>query len=41
VRRFEPGIGQHSDPARRQVHIDEEFHAMTSITSRSSARHAA
>jgi len=32
---------QHADPARRQVHIDKQLHAVASVTSRPSARHAA
>ncbi len=38
---LDTGIGQCRDPARRQVHIDEQFHAVASMTSRSSERHAA
>ena len=35
------GLAQVLDPARGQVHVDNEPHAVASVTSRSSANHAA
>ena len=41
VNRIYPCVFQPHDPAWRQIHVNKQLHALASLTSRSSARHAA